>query len=204
MGLRVVVNPTVEPLSLSEAKLHARVDGTDEDALFLLWISAARAHGESITRRAFCPQTLELSLPSFPLNGEPIELPRPPFGAVSSIKYVNAEGTSVTMEATDYVVHAEDDSVPAKVSPVFGSVWPVTNGDSGSVIIRYTAGPELDSETGLPLLNTMLKAWMLIRVTSLYYKREPFVAGTSRDTLVQLPRDFSDGLLDPFVIPEVV
>ena len=55
MGLKVVTAPTVEPVTLAEAKLHQRVDLDADDALISMWISAIREHAEHLTERALAP-----------------------------------------------------------------------------------------------------------------------------------------------------
>lgn len=66
MPVKVIIPPAVEPVSLAEVKLHARVDNDLEDDLIASFIGAARRHGESLTHRSFVPQTLELTLDAFP------------------------------------------------------------------------------------------------------------------------------------------
>ena len=51
------VGPATEPVSLTEAKLHLRVDGNDENTLVTALIIAARQTAEAYTRRAFVTQT---------------------------------------------------------------------------------------------------------------------------------------------------
>ena len=56
----LIAGPGEEPVSLAEAKLFARVDGSDEDALVDALIAAARLHVEAITGRALVTQTWRL------------------------------------------------------------------------------------------------------------------------------------------------
>jgi len=66
MSLTIVTPPAEEPVTLTEAKNHLRVDLSDDDSLISALIVAAREHAEAITRRAFITQTLKLSLDAFP------------------------------------------------------------------------------------------------------------------------------------------
>ena len=79
-GVTVVTAPTVEPISLAEAKQHLRFESTVEDALISALIVAARKHCETATRRAFVTQTLRLTRDTFPTWKEcyQFRLPQPP------------------------------------------------------------------------------------------------------------------------------
>ncbi|WP_096232267.1 head-tail connector protein [Thermoanaerobacterium sp. RBIITD] len=59
MNLILIEGPELEPVSLEEAKLHLRVDGTEEDALISALISTAREFCESFTGRSLALQTFE-------------------------------------------------------------------------------------------------------------------------------------------------
>lgn len=78
MSLKISVAPVTEPVSLDEAKLHLRVDLTDEDTLIDTLIAAAREDCEKFQNRAYISQTWELWLDAFPSRNY-IELPLPPF-----------------------------------------------------------------------------------------------------------------------------
>lgn len=220
MAVMVVTPPAVEPVSLADAKLHSRVDSTSEDTLFTVFITSARTHGETITHRAFVTQTLQLSLDGFPLDvrgkrfapnvffpaslsprwgtpGAKIELPRPPFSSLTSVVYDDANGVQQTLDPATYVVKNLSDSVPAYIVPVVGAAWPATSPLPGSVRLQYVAGWDPAS------VPPAIRAWMLVRISSLYSQREKYITDTTRDRVVVLDRDFCDALLDAFTVPEV-
>jgi len=200
MALRVITPPAFEPVTLAEAKLHARVDGSEEDTLFSILIASARAHGEALTRRAFVTQTFELTLAGFPASGTPFEIPRPPLQSITSIKYLDPAGMEQTMSAQDYYV-VTGGATPARVYPVSGA-WPGTARRANAVVVEYEAGWPQD-EDEISTAPAALKAWMLVRITSLYAQREKYVVNTGRDSLVTLDRDFCDSLLDAFTVIDV-
>ena len=154
--MRRTVEPTQEPVSLDEVKSSLRLDSTDSDDLITALIVAAREACESYTRRAFCLQTWQLTLDSFPPYGCPcdvwsgawparLELPRPPLISLASIVYADGEGESQTMDAADYRVGGQ--SEPARLQPV--TSWPGTMDQIEAVAITYTAG-YLPGENGSP------------------------------------------------------
>lgn len=206
MALRVITPPVCEPITVAQAKLHARVDGTSEDALFPILIAAARSHGEQMTGRAFVRQTVELTLDGFPGIDGSIELPTPPLGEVLSVKYDDADGVEQTLDPLAYDAEQASDSVPAEMTPVV--LWPTTRPGKRSVCIQYTAGwPVTGTGTELdPYVATTpqeIIAWLLVRVTGLYEQRENFVLGTSGNAVVPMGRSFVDALLDPFTVTGV-
>lgn len=74
----------------------------------------------------------------FPAQNEPsISLPRSPLVAVSSITYLDASGTRVTLSPTLYRV------LPGplgKVAPAVGQSWPIAAAAEGAIEITFTAG----------------------------------------------------------------
>ena len=94
----LIVGPGEEPVSLAEAKLHARVDGSDEDALVSALIAAARLHVESLTGRALVTQTWRLVLSG--VGGLVVPLPVVPAQAlVAAPEGAVLQGDSVLLAA---------------------------------------------------------------------------------------------------------
>lgn len=203
MSYVLTTPPSVEPVSLAEAKLHLRVDVTDDDALITALIIAARQHAEMVTQRQIMPATWTLVLDAFPTHGMmmgvpagvPFSIPgnaillnKTPVQAVTSITYLDMTGTSQVMPATDYVVDTSTE--PARVTPVFGKIWPISLPQIGAVQVAFTAGYPTAAPEGI-------KAWMKVRIGSLYQHREE-VGILERGKIEPLP--FIDGLLDPFKV----
>jgi len=202
MTIRVVTAPPAEPLTLTEAKAHLRVDATTDDTLITALIVVARQYAELLTGRAFVQRTLELLLPAFPLGREEIELPMPPLQSVTSITYIDGDGTTQTVAAADYQVDIY--RAPGLVKPAYGDFWPtLTRGDFNSVAIRYVAGytpsgsPASDLDYAADPELHALKQWMKIRIATMYEYREAIIVGT---IVAELKRDFIDGLLDRYVV----
>ncbi|HWK38638.1 MAG TPA: head-tail connector protein, partial [Hyphomicrobium sp.] len=74
MALVITSAPAVEPVTVSEAKAHLRVDGTAEDTLIGSLILTSRLHIEAALGLALMTQSWRLSLDAWP-NGRELELP---------------------------------------------------------------------------------------------------------------------------------
>jgi uncharacterized phiE125 gp8 family phage protein len=133
MNLRLITAPTEEPVSIETAKLHLRVDGTDEDSLITSYLKTARELGEGMARRAFVTQTLELTIDAWPSN-RMLKIPRPPLQSVTSVKYFDSDGAEHTW--TDYVVDTR--SEPGWI--IFGSTPSAALLESGAIVVRFIAG----------------------------------------------------------------
>lgn len=205
MPLQQIAPPGAEPVTLAEAKNHLRVDVTDDDALITLLISAARRYAEVYTGRSFITQQWRLVLDSFPgpsmigvpygvpfsLPGHAILLEKGNVQSVQSITYTAMDGTTATMPSTDYVVEAV--SNPARITPVFGKIWPIPLPQIGAVQVNFTAGYG-PAETDVP---EGIRQWIMLRAGTLYENREE-VAILNRGKVEPLP--FVDTLLDPYRI----
>ena len=204
MPLQLVTPPAGEPISLAEAKLHLRVDGGYDDPLIGSLITAARQAAETITGRQLMTARWRLVLDAFPgpllmhagsgssfsLPAHAILLAKCPVQSVVSVEYLDMNGTTQVLPASDYVLDAACE--PARLSPVFGKTWPPTLPQIGAVTVTFDAGYGSASE-----VPEGLKSWIKLRVGSLYGHREE-MAVLSRGRIDPLP--FVDGLLDGFKV----
>lgn len=190
MSLKLITAPTSEPVTLAEAKAHLRVEIADDDLLIGSMITAAREAAEHITQRSLMLQTWELALDAFPSPAYGIRLPKPPFVSISAVSYIDADGELQTMPEADYQVgqHSE----PASLRPAYGTAWPAARNQADAVIVRYVAGYPDASR-----VPAQVKAWMLLRIGTLYENRESIVNGTiSQD----LAGRFVGGMLDAYKV----
>lgn len=158
MALTLVSGPQEEPVSLPEAKLFLRQDGSDDDRLIESFISAARQHidgRDGWLGRALVTQSWDLTLDGFPMYpwtssvyfesqfgpglGPIITVPLAPLISVTSITYTDTNGTPQTLAGTEYSVDAK--SQPGRIVPAPGKVWPIARyGILNAVTVRFVAG----------------------------------------------------------------
>lgn len=185
MALKLITAPTEEPVTLAEAKLHCRVDGSDDDALLIALIKAARDLAENQTGRALCTQTWELALDAFP--DVEIELPMPPVQSIVSIKYLDFAAVEQTLSADVYALDSYG-SQRHWVLPAQGASWPDTLDAANAVKIRFVAGYGLG--VAVP---PGIKQWMLLQIGHWYATRESVNGG---NIVNEMP--FVGALLDPY------
>ena len=172
--LVLVTGPASEPISLSELKLHARVEYTDieEDILFYDIIKAAREHVEDITRRALFTQTWAYYLDEWPA-GNRIKLPLGNLQTTSlTVTYdeVDSDGnknTETMTLTTDYLIEANGDQCGFIVLP-HGETWPsFTRWPTHAIKIQYQCG--WTAVTSIPF---EIKAAAKLIALDLYVNRE--------------------------------
>lgn len=153
MPFQVVTPPTAEPLSLIQAKLHSRVTQAAEDTEIADSITAARAACETRAQCQILAARWKLVLDAFPgpslmgvpagtsysLPGHAVVIPKGPVLQVASVKYLDMAGVQQALVAgTDYV--ADVSASPARLTPPYGKIWPITLPQIGAVEIQYDAG----------------------------------------------------------------
>lgn len=136
-GLTLTTGPASEPLTVAQTKDHLRVDITDDDDIIAAYIKAAREHTESFLARTLLTSTWTLVLDNFP-SGNSIPLPRPPLQSVSSLKYVDTDGTQQTWATTNYSV--DTNSEPGRLYLAYETVWPSNRSIENAIEIEYVAG----------------------------------------------------------------
>lgn len=135
-GLTLSAAPSSDPVSVSEAKAHLRVEHSSDDTLIGGLITAAREYVESHYSRTLVTSTWALTLPEFPTWE--VRLPRGPLQSVASVAYVDAAGDAQTLAAARYLVDATAD--PGTLTPAWGYAWPATRAQEKAVTITYLAG----------------------------------------------------------------
>ncbi len=175
MALKVITPPASEPLDLATAKVHLRVDTTDDDALITSLITAARQYCEQYQNRAYVTQTLELTLDEFP--DMPFDLPMPPLQSVTSIKYIDKDGLETTWDPANYIVDV--DSQPGRIALAYGKTLPtVTLKPVNAVKIQFVAG--YGATAAVP---QTVKQAMLLLIGAWYEQREALVVGSTVTTV---------------------
>lgn len=186
MSLELIRPPAVEPISIAEAKAHARIDTADEDAIVASLITTSRLIIEAALGLGLVSQDWRIRLDAVPRSGV-IDLPMRPLNAVLAVRVRDAAGGAVTLSASDYEVDAV--SVPPRIalSPTVGVLPGVRLG-----------GLEIDATVGYGAAATDVPApirqALLMLVAHWYEHREPVAVGV---TPARIP-DTVDALLAPF------
>jgi len=174
MIARRTVDPTSEPVTLSEAKLHSRVTATDDDTLITDLIVAARESVEDYTGRSIMPQTWVLY--GEKLEGDDIELPHPPLASITSITYLDANGTRQTLADTEYDIRTSTNQVELG----WGKFWPIVREQHESVQITYVTGYS-------DVVPQPLKQAILLMIGHWYENRESVVIANANNSVIDLP-----------------
>lgn len=182
---KLVTAPSIEPVTLTEAKAHLRVDGTDEDTYITTLITVARRWCENYTGRSFISQQWDLFLSCFPSCGE-IRLPRPDLLSISTFTYRDSAGTATSwtvsgdpssrdlVSGSTTMAHIDTSSEPGRIVLAYGQSWPTATLRTASPIaIRYTAGYGT-TEASVP---DDLKHAILLIVGAHFNNREAVVIG---------------------------
>jgi len=204
MPLQLLAPPAEEPVSLHEAKLHLRVEFDDDDVLITSLIAAARQAAETLTGRQLITARWRHVIDCFPgpsltgvpagqtfsLPGHAILLFKVPVQSVVSIDYLDMGSARQVMPSETYAVDTACE--PARITPVFGQIWPICLPQIGAVSVTFDAGYGTAAQ-----VPEGIKSWIKLRVGSLYAHREE-LAVLSRGRVEALP--FIGGLLDPFKV----
>ena len=133
MSLQLISPPSAEPVTLADAKLHLKVDTTDDDALITRLIAAARARAEWHTGRALVTQSWILWRDCW---SDCVEIPLPPLQAVTAVTTFARDGTPDVLDPDLYTVDAA--SQPARIA--FNCIAPIALRAINAVAIAFDAG----------------------------------------------------------------
>lgn len=170
--------PSVEPVTLAEAKAHLRVDTSDDDAYIGTLITAAREWVEEYLDRTLVHTQWVMRLDRFPVDSTAdIELPRPPVvssGTATSVAvaYTLEDGTTATYSTNLFRVDRA--STPGAVKTNYAQTWPPHRQDDNSVSVTWWAGYG-PSGTSVP---AAIRHAMLMLVGHWYEARSSVLTGS--------------------------
>lgn len=140
-----------EPVSSSEFKTFARIDGTDEDTLITALLKTARQMAEDYCERSFITQTWKLYGNNFP---DEILLPRGKAISITSVKYSTT--TALDSTFTDYNASLQNDI--GVIVPTESVTWPDTESEfPNSLEVIYTAGYGANASDVPEAIKTAIK-----------------------------------------------
>lgn len=158
--LELLTGPSTEPVTRDEAKLHARVETTADDAYIDGLITGARQMVEKLTRRALITQTWTLILDAWPGtvrddwwdgvregpismadHADEVEIRKAPFLAITSVKTIAEDATETTWDSSNYYVakRAGFGRLVKKSSVVWPSLALPVRQKAG-ILITFTCG----------------------------------------------------------------
>lgn len=156
MKLKLVTAPSSEPVTLSDAKMHLRVDlsFTNDDGYISGLIMAARAYIEDVTGRALVTQTWDMWLDRWP-SVDFIEIPLPPLQSVTSLTYWDVDSAEYSLTENDEFT-VDTESLFGRIILEDDEVWPSeVLHPNNPIKIRFVAGyldtsSPPDSAAGVP------------------------------------------------------
>lgn len=185
MTLRLETAATTYPLTLDEAKKQCEAsDFNDDDTYIQSLIYTATNFVEGYTRRSLITQTWQKILDGqFP---EVICLERNPVSSITSITYVDTDGTTQTLATSVY--DSDLNMEPAEIYLKYNQTWPTCRDQRKSITIEFVTG--YGAATAVP---NDIKHAMKLLIADWYRVREDIESIQGRAVHRRVP-----ALLDPY------
>lgn len=163
---KVTTAPSIEPITASDVKLYARIDGSSEDDLIEGFIQSVRESTEKFLGRALINQSITLSLNEWPES--PIDLPRPPLVSITEVRLVAEDGTETAYSSDNYYDRTKIE--PGQLVIKFDKTEPC-NDDRyfGGYEIEFVAGYGSSADDVPHAIKTGMTMW----VADIYENRVP-------------------------------
>lgn len=171
-----VTDATLFPTSDLRKQINLPSTATEDDTWLANAASVARRLVEASITGGYAVrlQTKTLCLNKFPSSedGE-IEIPYPPFNALSTITYYDGNNSSTGLASSNYRLIDPKDGNRAKLYPPIDGVWPETKTRQDAVSITYTCGSTCSTD-----VPPTVKQAVLMLVDHWYENRGVILIGT--------------------------
>ena len=133
--MKVTTEPAVEPVSLSTVKDQLGIADDATDFVLSSRIKGARQWVEDYCERALISQTIEFRFDMWPSDGV-VKVPLPDIISVTSVKYIDENGTEQTASSDDYT----GDTFDHVIRNDYGCTWPSPRNEKNACRVVYVAG----------------------------------------------------------------
>lgn len=165
-SLEQITPPAEEPITLAEAKLYLRVDGSMEDTLIGNMITVARMAAEAYLARSLVTQIWKLGYDDYLLSHT--RLLMSPVQSITSVTLVARDDTTTTVDNSTFYLNARKDTLIFDASPF-----------AHRVEVVYVAG--YGNASAVP---EAIKQGMYLHIAALYANRS--AKGAIPDTAITL------------------
>jgi uncharacterized phiE125 gp8 family phage protein len=176
MPLILNSGPSVEPISLAEAKAHCRVDGTAEDLLIAGLILAARTYIERSLGVALMEQSWSLFLDCWPRRRW-VDLPLRPVIGLGAVRLYSATDTFMSLGPDLFQINGA--GTYPRLARREAAPWPLPGRSVNGIEIAFTAGFGATAEDVPMPIRLAIK----MLVAHWYEMREPVLAGEAGNAL---------------------
>ena len=166
---KVVTPATTNPITLTEAKTHLKVDTTADDTFITNLIKSATSSAQEYTNRFFITTTIQ----QYGDKWEDISnLFKSPVLSVSHIKYVDPDGTLQTLSTNVYFV--DEVNKPARIGLKPNQSFPTIIDRLNAVYVEYRVG----TAAGPDEVDEGIRQALLLTIGNWYQNRQAVVTGT--------------------------
>lgn len=198
-NFRRVTGPTLEPVSLAEAKSHSRIDASTDDGDVAAYLITARESIERACSLAMMNQTWDLLVdytwpnvfdPRINCSEYRIEVPLAPLVSITSITYVDTSGNTQTLASNQYrVLRTGLHNKRGVIVPAYGVSWPSVRWQLEAITVKFVAGfGTQPGEVPQPIRHAIT-----LLAAHYFENREPVNVG---NTVTPIPMSVSSLLAD--------
>lgn len=171
MDIKALTFPSTLVISLADAKAHLRVTDTNQDAVIADCIKSATGLIEKYTNQLLTSRTFVAYLNYSEFQAYcPIQIWSYPVTAISSVKYLDTNGTEQTFSSANYSTNIADS--PAEILPT--TTPTVQQNVLNPYRVYFTAG-----FTDVAQIDPELIGWVKIFTAFFYQTRQPEYTGYS-------------------------
>ena len=166
---KVVTPATSNPITLTEAKTHLKVDTTADDTFITNLIKSATSSAQEYTNRFFIQTTIQQVGDKW----EDISnLFKSPVLSVTNIKYVSTDGILTTLNSSVYFL--DDVNKPARIGLKPNQSYPEIIDSLNAVQVNYVVG----LAAGPDEVDEGIRQALLLTIGNWYQNRQAVVTGT--------------------------